>query len=81
MFEFLKTERFSMIASFIVGLGLMSVLKPMCNGPECRILKAPPLDEVNHTTYQLGGKCYQFRSETISCPTGKIIESFEQHIR
>jgi len=80
MFEFLKTERFSIIASFIVGLGLMSLLKPECKGTECRILKAPPLEEVNHSTYQLGSKCYQFRSETIQCPTGTILEPFQQFL-
>jgi hypothetical protein len=69
-----------MIASFIVGLGLMSLLKPECKGTECRILKAPPLEEVNHTTYQLGSKCYQFRSETIECPTGAILEPFQQYL-
>jgi len=69
-----------MIASFLVGLGLMSLLKPECKGTECRILKAPPLEEVNNTTYQLAGKCYQFRSETIKCPSGTIIEPFERFL-
>ena len=78
MFEFLKTERFSMISSFILGLGLMSLLKPVCKGVECKILKAPPLDEVMHSTYQLGSKCYQFRTTPITCPAGTVIEPFER---
>ena len=80
MFEFLKSERFSMIASFILGLGLMSVLKPICKGDECKILKAPPLEEVANSTYQLGAKCYQFRSQPISCPKGIVIEPFERSL-
>jgi hypothetical protein len=78
MFEFLKSERFSMISSFIIGLALMTLLKPVCKGDECRILKAPPLEEVTHSTYQLGGKCYQFRTQPISCPPGTVIEPFER---
>jgi len=80
MFEFLKTERFSIISSFILGLGLMTLFKPVCNGDECRILKAPPLEEVTSSTYQLGGKCYQFRTQPISCPAGTVIEPFERQM-
>ena len=80
MFEFLKTERFSMIASFILGLGLMALLKPECKGAECKIVKAPPLDEVTTSTYQLGAKCYQFRTQPIDCPKDSIIEPFERFL-
>jgi hypothetical protein len=78
MFEFLKTESFNMASSFILGLALMTLLKPVCKGDECKILKAPPLEEVTNSTYQLGGKCYQFHTEPISCPTGTVIEPFER---
>jgi hypothetical protein len=81
MFEFLKTENFSNVASFLLGLGLMCLLKAECKGSECKILKAPPLDEVNKATYQLGGKCYKFRSSPIDCPAGTIIEPFERFLR
>lgn len=80
MFEFLKTERFNMISSFILGLGLMTLLKPICKGAECKILKAPPLEEVTHSTYQLGGKCYQFRTAPITCPAGTVIEPFQRNL-
>ena len=80
MFEFLKTENFSMMSSFLIGLGMMSVLKPLCKGSECKILKAPPLEEVTHSTYQLGGKCYQFRTAPIACPSGTVIEPFVRHL-
>jgi hypothetical protein len=81
MFEFLKTESFNIVFSFVLGLGCMAVLKPVCNGSECRILKAPPFEEVKQSTYQLGTDCFQFRAQPIVCPTRGVIEPFERFIR
>jgi hypothetical protein len=81
MFEFLRTETFSMIFSFILGLGCMAVLKPTCSGEKCRIQKAPPYEEVKNSTYQLGGECFQFRAEPITCPSKGVIEPFERFVR
>jgi len=81
MFEFLKTETFSLIFSFVLGLGCMAVLKPICSGKECSIQKAPPYEEVKKATYQLGTDCYQFRAEPISCPARGVIEPFELFLR
>lgn len=77
MFEFLRTERFSMIFSFILGVGCMALLKPVCTTNECRVQKAPPYDEVTKSTYQLGSDCYKFDSKAIQCPENGVIESFE----
>jgi hypothetical protein len=78
MFEFLKTKEFSTVFSFVIGLGLMALLRPICHGKDCMIQKAPSVEEVNKTTYQLGSKCYQFRSESVECPKEGVIESFQQ---
>ncbi len=80
MFEFLKSEKFSVLASFILGLGLMAVLKPACRGTECKILKAPPLEEITHSTYQAGSKCYKFKHEIIDCPKDGVIEPFQRQL-
>ena len=81
MFEFLKTETFSLVFSFILGLGSMALLKPMCKGADCRIQKAPSYEEVKKSTYQLGQECYQFQAQPIQCPTKGVIEPFERFIR
>jgi hypothetical protein len=81
MFEFLKTDQFKIVGSFIIGLGIMAILKPGCRGDTCKIMKAPPVEEVRATTYQIGEKCYQFKTDVISCPKEGVIESFEQAVR
>jgi hypothetical protein len=77
MYEILKTEKFAMIFSFIIGFGLVSILIPVCKGDECLIQKAPSVDEMKTYTFKLGSKCYQFKHETVQCPVNGVIEAFE----
>jgi hypothetical protein len=75
MFAFLKSERFSILASFIVGLGLVSIFIPRCEN--CYNYKAGNTKEIDNSVYQIGSKCYHFQSEIITCPqSNEIIESF-----
>lgn len=77
IWDFLKSKKFNLVFSFLLGLGLAAILRPACKGDQCLILKAPPVHEVESTTYQLGSKCFQFSLESKDCPTsGKIIEAF-----
>lgn len=78
MFEFLKTKSFTYLFSFLLGLGIMSLLRPICKGDSCLIQKAPDVNEITSSTYQLGSKCYQFKTEPVDCPSkGGAIEAFE----
>ena len=76
MFEFLKTESFNIGFRFLIGLGLCALVTPMCTGKECRIAKAPSVEEIKETTYQLGSKCYKFHMENVDCPKEGVIEPF-----
>ena len=78
MFEFLKTEAFCIGFSFLIGVGIFALMTPICTGKECRIEKAPSVEEIKQTTYQLGSKCYQFQMENISCPSEGVIEPFSR---
>jgi hypothetical protein len=81
MFEFLKSKTFDAVFSFVLGLGLMALLKPGCKEGECHIQKAPPYEEVKSSTYQLGSKCYKFEAEPVECPMTGVIEPFERFVR
>ena len=76
MFEFLKSEGFKVVGSLFLGIGLVAVFKPICKGDECIKQKAPSVDEIVKSTYQLGSKCYQFKTQTLICPEKGVIEPF-----
>ena len=77
MFEFLRTERFNILASCVLGIAIVAVFKTPCK-QDCTLQKAPSPEEVTRTTYQIRTKCYQFKTAEIECPTnGKVIEPFQ----
>jgi hypothetical protein len=77
IWDFLKSKNFNVIFSVLIGLGLAAILRPACKGDQCLMMKAPPVHEVEKTTYMMGSKCFQFRVENQDCPsTGKVIEAF-----
>jgi hypothetical protein len=76
MFEVLKTEKFALIFSFMIGFGLIAMLYPVCKDDECYVKKAPSVDEMKSSTYRIGQKCYQFKPEIVECPAKGVIESF-----
>lgn len=78
IWDLLKSKKFNLVFSFLLGLGLAAILRPVCKGDQCLLLKAPPVHEVEKTTYQLGSKCFQFDLENRDCPSkGKVIEAFQ----
>jgi hypothetical protein len=80
MFGFLKTETFKIVGSALLGVGLVAALKPVCKGPDCIEKKAPPVDEVSKSTYQIGSKCFKFKTLQITCPKeGSVIEPFDSY--
>jgi hypothetical protein len=75
--DILKSKQFNFVFSVLLGLGLAAILRPACKGDQCLVLKAPPVHEVESTTYQLGSKCFQFKVDNRECPKqGKIVEAF-----
>ena len=77
IWDLLKSKKFNLVFSFLLGLGLAAILRPVCKGDQCLLMKAPPVHEVEKATYQLGSKCFQFGLENRECPkSGKIVEAF-----
>lgn len=75
--DILKSKQFNFIFSVLLGLGLAAILRPACKGDQCVTLKAPPVHEVETSTYQLGTRCFQFKVESQECSkAGKVIEAF-----
>jgi hypothetical protein len=76
MYEILKTEKFAMFFSFVIGFAIIAITIPVCKGEECYIKKAPSVEEMKKSTYRIGSKCYQFKAESMECPAAGVIEAF-----
>jgi hypothetical protein len=75
----LKDERFSLFFSFLIGVGIMCMCRPICTGSECSISKAPAEKDFDKYVYRMGGgRCFEFKSEIIDCPASGTIEAFRE---
>jgi hypothetical protein len=66
--NFLKDERFSLFFSFVLGIGLICMFRPICSGEK----------DFDKYVYRMGSKCYEFKSEIVECPTSGTIEAFRE---
>ena len=66
MFDFLKTKNFHILFSFLVGIFIVIIWKPVCKNDDCIKHELPNVNEVNTSTYQIGSTCYQFRIHSVS---------------
>ena len=75
--DVLKSESFSIAFSFLIGVGIWAILRPVCKGDACSIIKAPPLKDFDGKTFRLNGACYKFMAKTRECPVEGYIEPFD----
>lgn len=77
--DLMKDKRFDLFFSFVLGIGLICIFRPMCTGSECNISKAPSDQNFDKYVYRMGGgKCYEFKSEIVECPSSGTIEAFRE---
>jgi hypothetical protein len=54
-------------------------MRPICTGSECDVTKAPNDKDFDKYVYRLtGGKCYEFKTNIVSCPASGTIEAFRE---
>ena len=58
------------IISFILGMGIASLFRKICQDRNCLVFKAPDFDEVTKNVYTYGDKCYSFTKNSVTC--GKV---------
>jgi len=71
VFRLLHTDNGKYAISFILGLGLASLFKKVCNDRNCIVLAAPPFDEVTKKIYEYNNKCYTFEEKIAKCDDAK----------
>ena len=65
------------VISVMLGFGLAAIFRPLCKGPECVILRGPPVNDIRGAVYQFGSKCIEFDAKPIACPSDKAVPVVE----
>ena len=77
--SWLEHKNTATLLSCVIGFGLAALFRPMCRGPDCLVLRGPPLSEIRNAVFQIGSKCQEFSPKAVECPTDpniKVVETF-----
>lgn len=64
------------VISVILGIGLASIFRRVCNTRDCLVFEAPPMNEITENTYKYDGQCYRFKESPVACSKDKKIVEF-----
>jgi hypothetical protein len=53
--------------SFILGLGLAIMFRPMCKDGVCKVVHGPKPASMNGHVYPFGDKCYLYSTRAVEC--------------
>jgi hypothetical protein len=65
------------IISVLLGLGLSTLFRKVCNDRNCLIFKAPTIDKIDDKTYKFDDKCYKYKARAIECKNDSEYIEFE----
>ena len=77
LIKLLNDTKFNQFFSFLLGIGIICMIRPMCKGEECTVKKSPEESDFDQYVYRLGEKCYEFKSEIVECPASGAVEPFQ----
>jgi hypothetical protein len=75
--DILKDPRFNKVFSFLMGVFVILLIKPVCKGDSCFTYKAPPMKIIREHAYKIGDTCYKFVPKEAKCPLVGVIEPFQ----
>ena len=64
------------IISIILGLGLATLFRKVCNDRDCIVFKAPNIQKIQNQIFKFDNKCYTFNENIEKCDNKKKIIEF-----
>lgn len=64
------------IISILLGLGLATLFRKVCNDRNCLVFKAPNLKKIKNQIFKFKNKCYTFNEEIEHCSDNKKVVQF-----
>ena len=62
--------------SVLLGLGLATLFRKVCNDRSCLVFHAPHIDKIRGQVFDFDGKCYTFEEKAERCNQNKKILGF-----
>jgi len=69
--KYIQSESGIIIISILLGLGLASLFRKVCNNRQCLVFNAIPFEQIKNKIYKFGENCYSFERVTETCNNDK----------
>lgn len=69
----LNTQLGNIFISIILGLGLATLFRKVCNDKNCIVFNGPVISDIEGKTYKHGDKCYKYSVESDKCDSTKRV--------
>jgi len=67
----LNTELGIFFISVLLGIGLATLFRKVCEGKNCIHFNGPVISEIDGKTYKYGEHCYKYKLEATPCDPNK----------
>ena len=61
------------VISILLGIGIASLFRKVCNDINCIEFRAPSFSEVTKNVYKHNNDCYTFKEKSTTCGKNKIV--------
>ena len=59
------------IISILLGLGLSTLFRRVCDNRSCMVFRAAPIDKVKGQVFKFGKKCFEYTLDAEKCSKDK----------
>ena len=75
--KFVHTKNGKYIMSILLGFGLASIFRKVCNNYNCIHFYGAPIEEIENRVYKSNGKCVKYIPTATKCQKNKRTVNFE----
>ena len=58
------------VVSILLGLGLASIFRRVCEDRQCLVFRPPDAKQVEESVYKHDGQCYKYKATGTTCRKG-----------
>lgn len=69
--KFVNSKTGKVLMSVLLGFGLATFFRAVCEGNNCKIIRAPPIEELDDQIYKFNNKCYKMIKNPLKCTNNK----------
>ena len=74
--KFVESETGRYLMSILLGIGLATLFRQICEGKNCTIYNAPPIEEIDNQIYKFDDICYKMTKNAVKCNSKKETFAF-----